>query len=167
MWLVWFTIFLLVFLFRVFHYLYGAVSPTPPFFPCVCETLTCIHMVPIQTCADRYAQGSIVLHLLFFCSFCPVSIHILQITNLINPHFSLLFSFCPKDRDACTYSYGIFFSWHYSHSSPFFSPKKSPHQILELFLETSSYLIFLAQYSAVVPKFIPWSALRRLVGWFQ
>lgn len=69
-----------------------------PLLPCVYETLTCIHMVPIQSYADRYAQGSIVLHLLFFCSFYPVSIHILQITNLINPHFSLSFTFCPKDQ---------------------------------------------------------------------
>ena len=93
-----------------FSIIFIELYPSPPFFPCVCETLTCIPMVPIQTCADRYAQGSIVLHLLFFCSFYPVSIHILQITNLINPHFSLSFSFCPKDQDACTYSYGIFFS---------------------------------------------------------
>lgn len=46
----------------------------------------------------------------------------------------------------------------------FFFLRNTPHQILELFLETSSCLIFPAQYSAVVSKFIPRSALCILVG---
>lgn len=46
----------------------------------------------------------------------------------------------------------------------FFSLRNTLHQIQELFLETSSCLIFPAQYSAVVSKFIPWSALCILVG---